>query len=132
VDRGTLGLYFSDAPARSHPSDLLIEAGGEVPAGETAKRFRAEVRLSADTHVLALRPDLQPGVTSIEVAARKPDGGTEVLLFADHIPLDWPTPYILKTPVGLPRSSVLSVTAYYANTGASARPGGFRLTVSKH
>ena len=31
------------------------------------------------------------GITSIEVSARRPDGGTEVLLFARNIPTDWPT-----------------------------------------
>ena len=66
--------------------------------------------LAADTYVVALRPELQPGVKSIEVSARKPDGGTEVLLFAKDIPVDWPTPYILKEPVRLPRGTVLTVT----------------------
>ena len=75
---------------------------------------------------------MQPGVKSIEVAARKPDGGTEVLLFAEGISLDWPTPYIFKTPVLLPKGSVLSTTAYYANATAAPRPGGIRLTVSKY
>ena len=79
----------------------------------------------------ALRPDVQPGVKSIEVAARRPDGGTEVLLFAEGISLDWPTPYIFKTPVLVPKGSVLSATAYYANTDAAPRHGGIRLTVSK-
>jgi hypothetical protein len=88
--------------------------------------------LPADIHALALRPDVQSGVKSIEVAARKPDGGTEVLLFADGISLDWPTPYIFKTPVRLPKGSVLSATAYYASAAGAPRPGGIRLTVSKY
>ena len=39
---------------------------------------------------------------------------TEVLLFAKDIPIDWPTPYILKQPVALPRGTVLSVASYPA------------------
>ena len=45
---------------------------------------------------------------SIEVAARKPDGGTEILLFAQDLRLDWPTPYIFKDPVALPRGTEVS------------------------
>jgi hypothetical protein len=53
---------------------------------------------------------MQAGVKAIEVSARKPDGSTEVLLFAKDIPVDWPTPYVLKDPVRLPTGTVLSVT----------------------
>jgi hypothetical protein len=132
VDRGRLGLFFAESPAPNRPSDLVLEAMGEVPSGSAPKKFRAETVLPADIHALALRPDLQSGVKSIEVAARKPDGGTEVLLFADAISLDWPTPYIFKIPVRLPKGSVLSATAYYENAAGAPRPGGIRLTVSKY
>jgi hypothetical protein len=66
--------------------------------------------------VVALRPELQPGVKSIEGSARKPDEGTEVLLFAKDIPAEWPTPYIVKELVFLPGGTVLSVTSH---TGGS-------------
>jgi hypothetical protein len=80
--------------------------------------------------VLALRPEVRPGVTSIEVSARKPDGTTEVLLFAKDIPLEWPTPYLLKHPTLLRRGTDLIATAYYRNTSAAPQPGGVHLTVS--
>jgi hypothetical protein len=95
VEQGTLGLFFGDQTAADLISDVVLDH---------------KTTLAADTYVVALRPDLQPGVKSIEVSARKPDGGTEVLLFAKGIPVDWPTPYILKDPVRLPRGTVLSVT----------------------
>jgi hypothetical protein len=105
IDRGTLGLFFADQPSPELVSDVVVET---------------KTRLIADTYVVALRPEIPPGVKSIEVSARKPDGGTEILLFAKDIPLDWPTPYILKEPVALPRGTVLSVT------------GGVHLTVSTY
>ena len=105
TDRGSLGLYFSDQPSPNLVSDLLLEG---------------KARLAEDTYIVALRPEIQPGVKFIEVSARKPDGGTEILLFAKDIPIDWPTPYILKEPVLLPRGTVLSVT------------GGVRLTASTY
>ncbi|MBZ5676504.1 MAG: hypothetical protein LAP61_19885 [Acidobacteriia bacterium] len=101
VEQGTLGLFFADQTAADLISDVVLEN---------------KTRLDADTYVVALRPDIQPGVKSIEVSARKPDGGTEVLLFAKDIPVDWPTPYILKEPVRLPRGTVLSVTGTARST----------------
>jgi hypothetical protein len=94
VEQGTLGLFFGDQAPADAVSDLMLDN---------------KVRLAEDTYVVALRPEIQPGVKSMEISARRPDGGTEVLLFAKDIPLDWPTPYILKEPVRLPRGTVLAV-----------------------
>jgi hypothetical protein len=105
VEQGSLGLYFADRPT-DVVSEFVLDA--KTP----------RMRLVADTSVLALRPEVTAGVKSIEVSARKPDGGTEVLLFAKDFSLDWPTPYILKNPVALPKGTELRVT------------GGIRLTVS--
>lgn len=132
VDRGTLGLFFADASSSAVVSDLTLEAKGEVIAGAASQRFHSEIRLADDIDVVALRPETSPGARSIEVSARKPDGGTEVLLFAKDFPADWPSPYILKTPVALPRGSRLSATADYGNSGGIAQPGGFRLTISAY
>lgn len=131
VDQGTLGLFFADAPCFT-PSDLVLVARGDVPAGASSRTFRAQTLLPADTYALAVRPEILPGVKSIEVAVRKPDGGTEILLFAEGLSVEWPTPYIFTTPVRLPRGSVLPVTAHYANATGVAQPGGVRLTVSKY
>jgi hypothetical protein len=124
VDQGTLGLFFADEPAPTFVSDLVLEAKPQLSAGRGAQRFRGASRLTADTYVLALRPEILPGVKSIEVAARKPDGGTEILLFAKDFPIDWPTPYIYKEPVLVPRGSELSVTTYSANDTPAAHAAG--------
>ena len=118
ADQGTLGLFFADQPSPKVVSDLVLEAKGET------KRLRAVTRLAADAEALALRVESQPGVQSVEVSARKPDGTTEVMLFEKNVRADWPTPYIFKNPVLLPRGSELSVVAYYANSG------GIRVTVA--
>ncbi len=118
VERGRLGLFFADKPAPNTVSSLVLEGKSD------SQKLRAESRLAADAYALALRPEIGAGVKSVEVSARKPDGGTEILLFAKDIPLDWPTPYVFKEPVLLRRGTVLSVTAY------SAQPGRIRLTVT--
>lgn len=132
VDQGTLGLFFSDQLTASAVSDLVLEAKGDVPAGAISQRFRAQTRLTTSISAVALRPEISSGVQSIEVAARQPDGGTQVLLYAKDVPGDWPTPYIFKAPVRLSAGTTLAVTAYYANTSATVQTGGIRLTVSRY
>jgi hypothetical protein len=103
VDRGKIGLFF-DSQASQTVSDVVVEATG-------AKRLRGETTLTADTTLLALRPDVGPGISSVEVSARRADGGTEVLLFAKDFSR-WLTPYIFAEPVALRKGTKLMVTAY--------------------
>lgn len=116
-DRGTLGLFFADRAATRPASDVVVVA--ERPA----------VRLPADTYAWALQPQFDAGATSIEVTARRPDGGTDILLFARNLSTEWPTPYILKEPRLLRRGTELSVVAREGSAAAS-RP--VRVTLSRY
>jgi hypothetical protein len=104
TEQGTLGLHFADSGNTRFASDVVLSS---------------QTRLSSAANILSLRPEIPPGVTSIELSARKPDGGTEVLLFAKEIPRDWPTPYILRDPVKLPAGTQLRLITHGA--GASMR-----------
>jgi hypothetical protein len=108
VERGSLGFFFADKTATATVSNVVIE----TKADAALQRFRGENRLTADARVIALRPEVGSGVKSVEVSAKKPDGSTEVLLFAKDFSQDWPTPYILKDPALLRRGTLVSVTAY--------------------
>jgi hypothetical protein len=110
-DHGTIGLYFADQPTPRIARDLVID-------GKT--------RLTTDTDAIAMRLDISDAAQSIEVSARKPDGTTEVMLFEKNIRADWPTPYIFKDPVALPKGSEVAVTAHYP----SAKSGSVRLTMT--
>src|SRR5262249_21641669 len=92
VARVTVGLFFAGTPAANAMSDLVLESKSE----SAGNRFRSEVRIPVDMHAVALRPEIAAGVKSIEVSARKVDGGTDVLLFAKDFAPDWPTAYIFK------------------------------------
>ncbi len=102
---GQVGLFFDSAPAERIVADLVVEATGDL-------RHHGETTLQADTTLLALRPDIRAGITSVEVSARTPDGGTQVLLFAKDFDYAWPTPFIFARPVTLRRGSTIAVTAY--------------------
>ncbi len=78
--------------------------------------FRSETRIDGETRALSLLPRFNLAIQSIEMSVQRPDGGTEILFFANDIPLEWPTPYIFGEPVLLPRGSLLRATAYFENT----------------
>jgi hypothetical protein len=106
---GAVGLFFDSTPGGQIVSDLLVEASG-------SSRLHGETTLREDTALLALRPDVVRGITSIEVSARMPDGGTQVLLFAKDFQAEWPTPFLFAAPVKLRRGTILAITAYGSAT----------------
>lgn len=131
-ERGQLGLYFaSKDPART-ATDLTLSSApiaGQVTASPGVTRFSASTRLETPSIVLALNPQVPPGVTSFTVNARQPNGVvTPLLLVRDVLP-EWPTPYILKTPLRFPAGTQLSVT-YHVEGAAGTAPGQINLRVS--
>ncbi len=124
LDQGTLGLFFSDSARTVAVSDVTLTA---KPSG--AQWLRSELKLDADTDVLALRPEIIDGLDSLEVSSRRPDGGTEVLLFAKDFSMDWPMPFIFKDPVSLRKGATLSVTVTV--TPGTPPPPLLRLTMSR-
>jgi len=104
VDQGTLGLFFDSGKATAVLPDLKLDARAIAP-----DKLRGSVRLSRDTRVWALQPDLAADIASIEVTARTADGGTEILLLTKNPAVAWPTPYILTTARLLRRGTEVSL-----------------------
>jgi hypothetical protein len=127
VDQGTLGVFFSEPKASAVSSDLVLEAKA-VSSG----MLRATTKLTRDTRVWALRPDLVSDIASIEVSARTPDGATQILLLAKNPAIEWPTPYILKAPRLLRRGTEISVFAQRRTAGGNVPAGRLRMTLSRY
>jgi hypothetical protein len=137
VEGGTLGLFFSPprpssnrearrvrAKSFGEPRRSRVEAGTpNKPATELmldahaerssrgSDNARASARLARETRVWAIQPEIVPGLSSLEVSARRPDGGTDVLLALTQPSVEWPTPYLLKTPRLLAPGTELRVVA---------------------
>jgi hypothetical protein len=117
-DRGQLGFHFAEEQPSRCPSDIVLQT--DNGNGTSAEKLRVTSTLAADTRLLALRPDLSPNARSVEISARKPDGTIQMLLFVQDVLAEWPTPYILKAPVVLPKGTELSATVYFRSTDAVA------------
>jgi hypothetical protein len=129
VDQGGLRLFFDDSAKSASVTDMTLAAKPAAVNGPASRKFRSEIRLAADMEVLALRPETLPGVDSIEVSSRRPDGGTDILLYAKDLTIDWPAPFFFKEPVVLRKGATLTLTAYM-NSKAQL-PSAYRLTVSR-
>jgi hypothetical protein len=103
TDVGTFGLFLARR-ASATPADLVVTARS-TPARPGVRR--SSVRLASDMTIWALAPEIPPGTQSLELSARRPDGSTQVLLLVERPSADWPTPFVLKSPVRLARGTQL-------------------------
>ena len=124
VDRGEIGLQFAKGQTMAASSDLVLQ-----PSPDGRGTLRAAAPITADTGVWALRPDIDGDIASVEVTARRPDGGTEILLYARDVSAQWPTPFILKKPLLVRRGTQLS---FVARLKDGAAPRNTRMIVARY
>jgi hypothetical protein len=124
TDRSTIGLFFAAAPAARAPTDLVLDARPAAEPGSST----ATVKLSSETRVWAVQPDIAAGLTTLEVSTRRPDGGTDVLLALTAPSAEWPTPYLLKTPRLLSRGTEVFLVARSSTT----QPRQVRVRLSRY
>ena len=103
-----LALYFSKV-ASTPVATLALAANRPAPDG----RLRTTMKLGADQTLIGLRADMSAGGKSLELKAMRPDGSVEPLLWIREFRQDWQTPYVLRSPVRLPRGSTLMATAFF-------------------
>jgi Cu/Ag efflux protein CusF len=119
IDQGSLGLYFADSPSTREIASLVLEPAREA-GGAAAPKLSSARKLDNDLTLIAFQPQIGPGLRSIEVTAKMPDGTRQVLLFAKDIPSQWPTPYIFSAPVALAKGTELSVIEHFSGDTLSA------------
>ena len=101
---------------------LGLRATEEIPAGAEHYRIESSVRISAHAEAIAIRPLLLPFAQSLEVTAHRPDGTTEVLVWAQEYRYDSQPTYYFKEPVRLPKGTRVKVVAYVNNANGSLKP----------
>jgi mono/diheme cytochrome c family protein len=85
---------------------------GESAVREAARVWAIFPHAPASLDPAGVDPYADPaGGPSLEVTARRQDGSIEVLLWIPRQRHDWPTPYVLRTPVDLPAGTTIVVTS---------------------
>ncbi len=122
-DKSELGLYFSDAAAAEEAAPLVIAPAAPVELkqdGGGVQKFRAETVVTAPRRVLVIWPELPDGAKSVELSAVAPDGVAEPLLWVKHARADWPTGYVLRSPIALAKGTKLVTTMYVDSSSAKS------------
>jgi hypothetical protein len=116
-DRSSLALFF--APGDQSIAGQIVVETAPAPSTDQSVRRRGETEVRQPTSIWAIFPQWteaargteNPGGSgSLEIAARKPDGSIEVLLWIPQRGYDWPTPYLLQAPVLLPAGTTIAVS----------------------
>lgn len=141
-DRPALALFF--APERGSSASQLVVSTAPIAGASGTARRRGESTVREDARVWAIFPhapasldarSLDPyadpaSAPSLEVTARRPDGSVEVLLWIPAQRHDWPTPYVLRTPVDLPAGTTVVVTSTTPRGGADGVPASTTVTLT--
>ena len=103
-----LGLYLTKAPSQAVTT---FELTGDRISGEG--RMRSELTLAAEQALVGVRVEMSTGAKSLEFKAMRPDGSVEPLLWIKEFRQDWQAPYVFRSPVPLPRGTIVVATAFF-------------------
>ncbi|HXA51197.1 MAG TPA: tetratricopeptide repeat protein, partial [Candidatus Acidoferrum sp.] len=119
----TIGLYFTGQPRKKFPMLVQLEhdASIDIPAGEKDFVVSDDVKLSLDVNVLAIYPHAHYLGKLMEGYATLPDGSRKWLVRIPDWDLNWQGVYRLKSPMLLPRGTVVSMRYHYDNSGDNVR-----------
>jgi hypothetical protein len=116
-DQSEVGLYFAKTPPRRQVQEVAVtDAEALIPAGAAAHPVRVSFVTQEDAEAVALRPAVNPLVTSLQATVYRPDGSEEILLWARGYQFDWQPTYYLKRAVALPKGTRVEVLAYFDNS----------------
>ena len=119
----TIGLYFTDKPQTKYPMLVQLEHDGaiDIPPGEKDFVITDSFRTSMDVSVLAVYPHAHYLAKVMESVAKLPDGTEKWLVRIPDWDLNWQGVYRLKTPLVLPRGTVVSMRYHYDNSAENVR-----------
>jgi hypothetical protein len=87
-----------------------------IPAGAANHAVESGMEFLEDVTLYSLGPHTHLRGRSWEYRLTYPDGRTEVLLAVPNYDFNWQTGYLFRTPLRVPKGSVLKAVAHYDNS----------------
>jgi len=117
----SIAIYFTDKPQTKYPMLVQLEHDGAINIPPGAKDFLItdQFRCPLDVNVLAVYPHAHYLATLMEAYATLPDGMRKWLVRIPHWDLNWQGVYRLKTPMTLPKGTVVSISYHYDNSATN-------------
>ena len=119
----SVGLYFTDKPPTHFPLLIQLEHDGtlDIPAGRSDFLDADDFRLPLAVDVLAIYPHAHYLGKLLEAYATLPDGSRKWLIRIPDWNLNWQAIYRYRSPLFLPKGSVVSMRYHYDNSAANPR-----------
>ena len=119
----TIGLYFTDKPQTKFPYLVQLEHDGaiDIPPNDADFVISDDFRVSMDLNVLAVYPHAHYLAKLMEAYATLPDGSKKWIIRIPQWDLNWQGVFRLRTPLLLPRGTVVSMRYHYDNTAQNVR-----------
>jgi Flp pilus assembly protein TadD/mono/diheme cytochrome c family protein len=116
-----IGLYFTDKPPSKQPMLLQLEhdAALNIPAGDGDFLVEDSLRLPVDVDVLGIYPHAHYLGKRMEAWATLPDQQKKWLILIPSWDIDRQSVYRYRTPVFLPKGSVVHMRYTYDNSSAN-------------
>lgn len=118
-----IGLYFTDQAQTKFPMLVQLEHDGaiDIPPGDRDFVITDEFHCPMDLKVLAVYPHAHYLATLMEARATLPNGEEKWLVRIPHWDLSWQGVYRLKSPLILPKGTVVSIKYHYDNSAKNVR-----------
>jgi hypothetical protein len=117
TDQSTIGIYFNKEPAKNIVVGMAIRSRKlNIPAG--AKRHYVEASsdpLPANVQVVTIGPHMHLLGREMKLFAETPNGEIPLVWIKDW-DFNWQGAYQYKTPLALPKGTVIKLQAYYDNS----------------
>jgi len=119
----SIGLYFTREPQASYPMLIQLEHDGalDIPPGDADFLVSDDFRLPLDADLLAVYPHAHYLGHVLEGFATLPDGTRRWLIRIPQWDLNWQAVYRYRTPMFLPKGTVVSMRFHYDNSAANPR-----------
>lgn len=120
--QSSLGLYFSDKPPMRRP--VILRFGSlviDIPAGDSEYSIQDDYKLPISVEILNVYPHAHLLATEMESWATLPDGSRRNLIHIKRWNFDWQDEYRYRSPVKLPKGTVLSMRYRYDNSANNVR-----------
>lgn len=117
TDRSRIGLTLSRETPKERVYTMAISTDRfAIPPGAPNHQVDARFTLQENATVVSMNPHMHLRGKAFEYRVVYPDGRKETLLQVPRYIFSWQMPYVLATPLALPRGARVECTAWYDNS----------------
>ncbi|HEV2474410.1 MAG TPA: hypothetical protein VGS41_17165, partial [Chthonomonadales bacterium] len=122
TDLTRIGLHFCRTTVDKRVAGgFAINWMFQIPPGDKHYEVTAQTAFDHDMHILAVTPHMHLLGTDMKVWAVLPNKTVEPLVWIKNWDFNWQASYYFKTPIPLPKGSVVKLVAHYDNSSDNLR-----------